>query len=418
MAVVHWSARRRAMSVWLPLAMLVGVTPIIWKLVSAAFCPLDWLLACWCVWTGFVYRRLAFCGINLAAVLFVLGGAEALLSAKRPGVATTTSLDGPGLPYQQRDDLLGARPRPGSRTHYELRDRGQVLIDTVYTIDEHGLRAIPGHAPPDTAPTVVFFGCSYTYGEGVLDHETLPAQVARQRPDLRVFNFGFSGYGPHQMLANLESERVETICESPPRVVIYQMIPSHVRRVTGWVPFQKHGPRYLLRGGRVERAGNLDDSRWLPLVQKILWKSRVYHHLVSPLLITEAEIQLTVAILDQARREVSQRFPGASFHVLLWTRSDTPYAGRVRAALEATDLKLHLVTEQIPELRTKTPEYFIPGDGHPNGRAYSRLAEMVCEEIVRPVLDGTGEARAGQQEDGSGSRRLDRDPPAGPPDRR
>ncbi|MFN9939069.1 MAG: hypothetical protein ACK56I_06300, partial [bacterium] len=106
--------------------------------------------------------RVAFCGINLAAVLFVLGGAEALLSAKRPGVATWTSLDGPGLPYQKRDNLLGASPRPGSRTHYQLRDGDQVLIDTVYTIDEHGLRAIPGHAPPDTAPTVVFFGCSFT----------------------------------------------------------------------------------------------------------------------------------------------------------------------------------------------------------------------------------------------------------------
>ena len=383
MSVLNWTSRRRALSVLLPLLMIAGLVPLIWKLVSAAYCPLDWLLACWCVWTGFIYRRWQRWGINLAAILLVLGGAEALLSPKRPGIDTYTSLDSPGLKFAQGNDLLGSVPRPGSRTRYQLVDHGETLIDTIYTIDQHSLRVDPSTTPPKHAPTVAIFGCSFTFGEGVRDDETLPAQVAQQRPDLQVQNFGFSGYGPHQMLANIEAGRLEEICQTPPKVVIYQMIPSHVRRVSGWVRFQKHAPRYIFQDGGVARAGNLDDSRWLPLLQRILWRSRVYNHLLSSLLISEHEIQLSVAILKQSRSEVLRRFPDASFHVLLWTPSDTLYSHRVRAALEMTDINLHLVTEQIPELRTKNREFFIPGDGHPNGRAYRRVADLVCQEILQ-----------------------------------
>ena len=229
MSVQNWTARHRALSVLLPLLMIGVLSLVILKRVAGAYWPLDWLLAGWCVWTGFVYRRWQRWGINLAAILFVLGGAEALLPPTQTGITKYTSLDHRGLQYTVIDDRLGSSPRPGSRTRYQLVDRGKTLIDTIYTIDEHGLRVIPDTAPPENAPTAAFFGCSLTYGDGVLDNETLPAQVAQRRPDLQFVNFGFSGYGPHQMLANLESGRVEELCPNPPRRMIFQMIPDHVQ---------------------------------------------------------------------------------------------------------------------------------------------------------------------------------------------
>ena len=79
---------------------------------------------------------------------------------------------------------------------------GETLYAVVYSVDKRGLRVEPPLAPGHGDRCVLFFGCSYTFGEGVNDAETLPYRtgvLAEGR--LRMINFGLHGYGPHQMLA-------------------------------------------------------------------------------------------------------------------------------------------------------------------------------------------------------------------------
>ena len=301
----------------MPLVLMAAITRPLLDLAPCPFGVLALGLALWCVWTGFVFRRIGWWAIQLAAVMLAFALGEAFLTFQRAGKQVQyQSLEKPPVPYSKKSHLLGAIPTPNSRIRHLVRSKTQTFIDIVYTIDEHGLRRTPSAENSEATETVVFLGCSFTYGEGVEDDETLPAQVAARVPRAKVLNFGYSGYGPHQMLANLESGRVEELCPNPPRRMIFQMIPDHVRRIRGWVDFQPHAPRYVLQEGRARREGNLDDSWWSRVVKRYLWKSKIFNRIVAPRLVGQVDLDLAAALVLQSAEEVSRRFPGCEFHVL------------------------------------------------------------------------------------------------------
>jgi hypothetical protein len=72
------------------------------------------------------------------------------------------------------DDALGVRPKPDFKTTAKGYIRGKEIYDVTYTFDEAGLRIAPPEAPGTPDDCVLFFGDSYTLGEGVDDDETMP----------------------------------------------------------------------------------------------------------------------------------------------------------------------------------------------------------------------------------------------------
>lgn len=381
MSVRQWSSQRRLLATVAPLCLIAGLSLVFLSTLRVPFPYINVLWGAGCLWVGFVYRSWQRCGINLAAALFTLSLAEAIVRPKQPGEASYVSLDSPQQKFARTDDLLGLVPRPNARVRHTLMTGGEYNIDATYTIDENSLRVVVPPGDPANDP-VVFCGCSYTFGEGVEDNENLPSQVARRRPDLRVLNFGFSGYGPHQMLANLESGRIREISRKPPRVVIYQMIPPHVKRVVGWVPYRAHAPRYGWREGKLSRLGHHDDRPWLPLLQRGLAKSGVYSQLLDDWIISRSDIELTAAVVEQSATEVARQFPGCEFHVLFWSFPPNPIPASLAAELKRRGLKLHMVEDFAPEIEDRNSRFKIPGDGHPNAEAYSRLADYICQEIL------------------------------------
>ena len=93
---------------------------------------------------------------------------------------------------------------------------GASIYKAEYTIDSNLLRET---LSAETGPTIAFFGDSFTFGEGVNDAETLPqafADLLGRRE--RVLNLGFSGYGPHQFLAELQTGRFDGVIGAQPRL--------------------------------------------------------------------------------------------------------------------------------------------------------------------------------------------------------
>ena len=88
----------------------------------------------------------------------------------------------------------------------------------------------------------------------------MPYQVSRKTHGIyRVYNFGFHGYGPHQMLSALEHSLVEGIVECVPQYAIFQALVSHVSRSAGSASWEQHGPKYILgKDGQVHYVGSFD----------------------------------------------------------------------------------------------------------------------------------------------------------------
>jgi hypothetical protein len=104
------------------------------------------------------------------------------------------------------DPVLGyVAPASTKRIARKVNGRtGEVIYEHQVTIGENGLRTtLPFNRLSKEA--ILFFGGSFTYGEGVGDDETLPAQVGKiTKGRYRVYNFGLHGYGPQHMLAAVE----------------------------------------------------------------------------------------------------------------------------------------------------------------------------------------------------------------------
>ena len=95
-----------------------------------------------------------------------------------------------------------------------------------YTIGPKGERAIP--KPKDPIGKILFVGGSFTRGHCVNDNESYPYILATEYwKKWEVENMAVSGFGTHQAYMTL-SDSVKS--DKPPSVVIYGMIPHHIRR--------------------------------------------------------------------------------------------------------------------------------------------------------------------------------------------
>lgn len=100
-------------------------------------------------------------------------------------------------------------------------------FDVVYTMNAEGFRVMPEPTGPPPHPSIVFLGCSITFGVGVGDTESYPAILAREAwQHFRVHNDSISGWGTVNALARLE----EVLKEQTPACVFYAYFDGHLVR--------------------------------------------------------------------------------------------------------------------------------------------------------------------------------------------
>jgi hypothetical protein len=401
------------------LSSAVGASLLILK---AAPAPFVWV---WFSWAAvFFTAMLAVQGKWLRPILFNLGFVAVVLAAveayafwRYTYIPPTTS----GALYVH-DEVLGWALAKGTRAQaVEVRPGGLLhapsgfVFDATYTTDSNGLRVAPPWRKDDLAGTVLFFGCSFTFGEGLQDAETLPYQVGIQSGGrYRTFNFGVGGYSPAQMLTQIEQGMVGRVVDTTPEYAYYTAIPHHVWRAAGRATSIQHEPRYVLDpAGTVHRAGFFEDHAPLatrhalglrPRLEGQFGKSALWRILMfrdSP--IREDDFHLYFAIVGQARALLTARYPGIQFHVILWPgdfndRQQQYAYERLRDGFRRMGIPLDLVEDTLPGFAANRVRFQLSSaDTHPNALADRFLAQQVLNEITLAT-----EIREQQVEAGSG----------------
>lgn len=323
--------------------------------------------------------------IYLSAVCLALGLAEFWFAPSWSAPADVYTGDYMG-DYFVDHDVLGYGPQPGLAATSNRTIDGEFIYSTVYTINAHGRRVTPVSKADRSA---LFFGGSFTFGEGVQDEESMPYQLAeRVGNEPAIHNFGFHGYGPHQMLAALESGLVAESINQPVDYVIYQTIPDHVHRAVGRAFWDKSGPRFQLQpDGSATFSGRFDDGKgvigkWL---DQRLQKSQLYQRLFGlQKTISEDDVALYLAIISGARQFVAENYPGAEFHVLLWGYPGAAEYDAIVAGLASAGIPVHRIIDILPGYDVEPQRYELHvKDTHPNARAHELIADYVATEIVR-----------------------------------
>ena len=344
--------------------------------------------------------------INLAVIVLTLGVIEIYLSIQDKSDDGTERYEGSYTKqYFKRDiDIIGYGPIGGVSADVKKYKEDKLIYDVIYTIDSNGLRIAPPYNYENDSPCILFFGGSFTFGEGVNDDEAMPYRVGTySNGEYRTYNFGFHGYGPHQMLSALEHGLVESIIDCSPRYVFYQAIPDHIHRASGSINRQ-HTPKYIVKkNGSVEFAGYFEND-FSFFIKKQLRKSKVYKR-IEFAIPKEDEFKLYAGVVAGARDYVKHTYPDAEFHVLLWTYPDEK-SKKVYDSLQKNNITVHFVRGilqssvdenenqekfnvydsndllNISEIDFLEKYIISPFDHHPNALAHDIIARYVFNNII------------------------------------
>lgn len=331
--------------------------------------------------------RLALAGLGVGAAAAVV--AALLLLRGDDAARYLDPRDGRAVPYFRRDAELGYAALP-DRTVRALRvDGDRVIYDAVYRTGADGWRVVPGAAQGDE---FLFFGCSLTVGEGVEDWETLPAVfVAELGGRVGARNFGFHGYGPHQMVRLLETGRVAVPAGRRVVRAFYQSLPGHAARASGRSPWDTGGPRYVLDDASpsgVRHTGPFHEL-WVGYILRAanhvppLRKLRERILFANPGSSEERELhaRLTLRAAELVREQL-----GAPLTVVHWD-DGSPEDERFVGRLVDAGIDVVRVSRIIP--RERWTELSIPDDGHPTPEAYALVARALAERFGRDAGSGS-----------------------------
>lgn len=373
--------------------MSFGFTIIVGAIASSLifnYCagPFIWISGLWfviCLVGTFTEKRprLKPVWFNVGVFVFALGSVEVYAGLTRAQRNYSTG-------YYKADDILGYAPRQDKVTSSSEYYGSDLIYNVTYTIAPDGLRQAPSAGGHRSDGCVLFFGDSFTFGEGVNDDETMPYRVGVSS-NVAVYNFGFHGYGPHQMLAALEQGLVaKKLRACQPKAAVYQAIYDHTARAAGYAFWDRRGPYYkLLPDGSVTFAGHFDDMARPASLKRTLidlfGKSFTYRRFFANRVISQADIDLFIGIVAASKETFMTDYPGSTFNVIYWDTEQNDNEAAMINGLRARGIRVHLISDILPAYHDDPAAYELsPHDNHPNALAHQLIADYVVTKILGP----------------------------------
>ena len=286
----------------------------------------------------------------------------------------------PNVWSQPQSDIGWGPGKPGRYRDYRINLAGRAIYSVNYTIDSDRLRQT---LSCKKGPAVVFFGCSFTFGEGVNDNETLPQSFANQLDrKVRVLNLGFSGYGPQQFLREEETGRFDRVIGPDPKLFVFLTAVWHAQRTACKASWATRAPRYALEDGRLVYVGQCvppGTSLWL---HEWLENTALYRAFVEPYRtqLTREDVELYVRILSAAVELAKAKYNAPT--VILYVRSDDNFFRGTGLSDDEIMRRLSAAGAIVIDLSLQKERHAgaqinIPGNGHPTPYANYLRASML-----------------------------------------
>ncbi len=324
--------------------------------------------------------------IVLASLAFGLSIAEMAANAAPAHSALTIDRG-----WSVRQPIMGWGPERAGVYHAEMRDptNNSVIYATDYTFDSNLLRqTISG----ESGPATVFFGDSFTFGDGVKDSETLPQAFA----DLfdrkaRVLNLALTGYSPQQFLREMETGRFDSVIGPNPKLFVFLTAPWHAERTSCKAYWTPHAPLYALENGQILYKGQCNEGASL-FVREWLENMSAYRKLVEPYRhrVSHADVELYVRVLEAAVKMAKDKYGVAT--VIPYLRVPAAYLQASGFTDDAIMARLRsagavVIDASLQKEEAAGAQISIKGDGHPTPYANRVRAELI-KDAVSEQLSG------------------------------
>jgi hypothetical protein len=327
--------------------------------------------------------------LNFGAILVALGLFEMYLLAWLPFAKPLQEYE---YYVEQDETQIGSLMQSGAATYHKLlgyaatrsvrfvetkRLNKEIVYEASYTINDKGVRST-NYQSNEVATPILFFGGSFIFGEGVSDDETAAAKIEQQSEGTyRVHNFGFIGYGPHQMLAILENSLERPVLgDHIPAYAFYLAIDDHVRRIAGLAPWDGNGPKYELDlYGNAVYVGQFHQHPSRKIIN-LLNRSLIFQNKVAYHLTDSEDEDLFASIVAQSAALFENRY-GGKFFVIYWDDQRNAIEAIRLANLRKRGLRVIPMSKVLPNFRRERKKYLIHKDLHPNALTHRLLGDFL-----------------------------------------
>lgn len=282
--------------------------------------------------------------------------------------------------YCENDQVFGLKVIPSVQVTDVKKSEGNIIYEATYSTDSWGRRQTTQN--PGASLFALFFGCSFTWGIGVNDDETMSSYFAKLNPRYHVYNYGIPGTGPHHLLALLQNRELRGEVSEAQGVGFFYYNPGHISRVVGSardIDWLKHGPYYYLDSHhQLQRNKNFIEGRsWTTLFYGLLKKSKLldFFNLDFPKL-NETHGQLTCEILLESKTRFHHSFPQSQFVVVIPAQKLEVPAPDIRECLSRQGMKVFY----LEEAQLFGPQQTIAGDGHLNAKGNEMMARLISKK--------------------------------------
>ncbi len=292
-----------------------------------------------------------------------------------------------GLVMNPKTELTRNPPHltPGRENQATYRADGEVIFDVTYTLDRDGNRVTPQPVCA-TNRHILFVGCSFTFGAGVEDEETLPAIVAEAMPNWEVSNLARGGYGTANIYSMLQNPETLAAYRGNDALMVYVYFPGHVKRsigtmeiVTAW---GANYPYYRIENDKVLRAGTFATAR--PIRQELysyLAHDPILKHfnIDLPLIIGDKDFRLTTRLISECRSNFQERFPAGKFVVVIFpTQGEPRVVRRILPFLDEFEIQY---LDYCDALEGGGEAAFFPYDGHTKPEGLRVLGNRLTRDL-------------------------------------
>ena len=379
---------------WFAALLLTGVVVGAFVLPSATWiCALATLLALAGVvlFRGNGWRTAALLAAAVALSLALLDAFAGWLSptAMGAGLVKTT------IPrwWPPPDAILGFRPAANSEAINTATFGGKTVYRQVYHFDADAARVTPP-APTD-APTYLFMGDSFIFGQGLRDDESLAAQFAKAN-DLKIHavNLGVPGNALNQLVRSFEAGLLDRYKQQHVKAVITWLIPAQLARVTGDGSWLGSSPRYVLESGKLRYTGSFNEHRLInPLAGAKYYLGQAFEFVdaIGMKQRQAEQIELYVAMLARLQHYAREMFDAPLVAVYSWPdeKSGPGYGSSEFAQPMLVDVLARVRQLGIPLVSVNALTHdmpvgkvLIPHDGHPSAFTNGLIAAELKRRLM------------------------------------
>jgi hypothetical protein len=236
-------------------------------------------------------------------------------------------------------------------------------------------------------PHIIFFGCSYTYGDVLSDNETLPFLINRETYNqFNVYNYASSGFSTSNMLSKLRDPGFKHQINGDSGIAIYVYIYQHATRNVGdmqsftmdWWP--KAMPYFKYDdNGNLYQDGYLDNSPNAGLYRFLNSFSLVKLAGLNLPLSNDSQYKFTADMIIAAQKEYLAKFPQGRFYVLIHPLTDRANVPEITKYTQKAEINF---IDGIDLVNQEFDRSFVTFDNaHPSAHINSILASRLTEYL-------------------------------------